>query len=131
MSSSRRRPAPPSSRGAPGCGAGGGRGRWRARALGTVQTYLEAAAPRVRCRSHGVVVAAVPWARHGAGHTRSFDDTVAWLAGHTSKSAVRELLRLAWRTVGAIITRVVADAEVGHDRLAGLVRIGIDEISHR
>jgi transposase len=36
-----------------------------------------------------VVVAAVPWARHGAGHTRAFDDTAAWLAVHTSKQAVR------------------------------------------
>ena len=38
---------------------------------------------------------------------------------------------LAWRTVGAIITRVVADAEATLDRLEGLRRIGIDEISHR
>jgi transposase len=77
-------------------------------------------------------VAAVSWARHGAGHTRAFDDTVAWLATRTSKSATAELMRVAWRTVGAIITRVVADreAEVG-DRLAGLRRIGIDEISYR
>jgi transposase len=47
-----------------------------------------------------VVVAAVPWARHGAGHTRAFDDTAAWLAVHTSKQAVRQLLRVAWATVG-------------------------------
>ena len=52
----------------------------------------------------------VPWVRHGAGHTRAFDDQVAWLATHTSKTAVVELMRVAWRTVGAIITRVVADA---------------------
>jgi transposase len=76
-------------------------------------------------------VAAVPWARHGAGHTLAFDDTVAWLAAHTSKSAVVSLMRLAWRTVGAIVGRVVADAVATSDRLAGLRRIGIDEISHR
>jgi hypothetical protein len=41
----------------------------------------------------------VPWARHGAGHTRDFDDLAAWLAVRTSKSAVCELLRIAklWR----------------------------------
>ncbi len=115
----------------PGYDAGDGRRRWRALDLGATRTYLEADAPRVHCRTHGVVVAAVPWARHGAGHSRAFDDTVAWLATRTSKSAVVALMRLAWRTVGAIITRVVADAEASADRLAGLTRIGIDEISHR
>ncbi len=50
-------------------------------------------------REHGVVVAAVPWARHGAGHTRAFDDTVAWLATPCSKSAVGALTRVARRTV--------------------------------
>ena len=115
----------------PGYDAGDGRRRWRALDLGTTKAYLEADAPRVRCPEHGVVVAAVPWARHGAGHTRTFDDTVAWLAAHTSKSAVGVLTRVAWRTVGAIITRVVADGRAVRDPLAGLARIGIDEISYR
>ena len=78
-----------------------------------------------------MVVAAVPWARHGAGHTRAFDDTAAWLAAHTSKQAVGELLRVAWATVGRIVTRVVADAEAALDRFAGLRRIGIDEVSYK
>jgi len=96
-----------------------------------VRAYLEAEAPRVCWPEHGVVVAAVPWARHGAGHTRAFDDTAAWLAVHTSKQAVGELLRVAWATVGRIVTRVVADAEASRDRLAGLRRIGIDEVSYK
>ena len=37
--------------------------RWRALDLGTVQALLEADHARVRCPEHGVVVAAVPWAR--------------------------------------------------------------------
>jgi transposase len=78
-----------------------------------------------------VTVAAVPWARHGAGHTRDFDDQAAWLAVHVSKSAVVELLRIAWRTVGAIVARVGADADATVDRFDGLVRIGIDEISYK
>jgi transposase len=110
---------------------GEGRRRWRALDLGVIRAYLEAEAPRVCCPEHGVVVAAVPWARHGAGHTRAFDDTAAWLAVHTSKQAVGELLRVAWATVGRIVTRVVADAEAGLDRFAGLRRIGIDEISYK
>src|SRR4029450_10081277 len=82
-------------------------------------------------RASGVVFAPARRARHGAGHTRAFDDTAAWLAVHTSKQAVRELLRVAWATVGRIITRVVADAEASRDRFAGLRRIGIDEISYK
>ncbi len=93
--------------------------------------WLEADAPGVNCRVHGPTVAAVPWARHGAGHTRDFDDTVAWLAVQCSKTAVTELLRVAWRTVGAIIIRVQADIEATVDRFDGLRRIGIDEISYK
>jgi hypothetical protein len=52
----------------------------------------------VSCPAHGVVVAAVRWARHGAGHTLGFDQTVAWLATVCAKSAVTDLLRIAWRT---------------------------------
>ena len=110
---------------------GVGRRRWRALDLGTTKVFVEANAPRVRCRAHGVTVAAVPWARHGARHTRDFDDLAAWLAVRTSKSAVMELLRVAWRTVGAIVTRVNADIDKMVDRLDGLRRIGIDEISYK
>jgi transposase len=110
---------------------GQGRRRWRALDLGTVRVELEAHAPRVSCRRHGPTVAAVPWARHGAGHTRVFDAQVAWLATQCSKTAITELMRIAWRTVGAIITRVWADVQAAHDRFAGLSRIGIDEISYK
>ena len=115
----------------PGSDLGAGRRRWRALDLGTVQAVLEADAPRVRCLEHGVVVAAVPWARHGAGHTRFFDDQVAWLAVACSKSTVMALMRVAWRTVGAIVTRVAEDAMAGVDRFGRLRRIGIDEISYK
>jgi transposase len=76
-------------------------------------------------------VAAVPWARHAAGHTYAFDEQVAWLATQCSKTAVTQLMRIAWRTVGTIITRVWADVEAVHDRFAGLRRIGIDEIAYK
>jgi transposase len=110
---------------------GGGRRRWRSLDLGAMRVVLEADAPRVRCRDHGVVVVQVPWARHGAGHTRAFDDTVAWLVTQASKTATSELLQIAWRTVGSIVTRVVADIDERVDRFAGLRRIGVDEISYK
>jgi transposase len=115
----------------PGYDAGEGPRRWRALDLGTIRAYVEADAPRVSCSEHAVVVAAVPWARHGAGHTRYFDDTVAWLATACSKTAVTQLMRIAWRTVGSIVTRVCAEVDRVVDRLAGLRRIGIDEISYK
>ena len=105
--------------------------RWRGLDLGTVPVLLVADLPRVRCPVHGVISAHVPWARHGAGHTIAFDQTVAWLATQTSKTAVTELLRIAWRTVGSIIARVWADVDALGDRLDGLTRIGIDEISYK
>ena len=110
---------------------GEGSRRWRALDAGAMKVFIEADAPRVNCRHHGVTVAWVPWARHGAGHTRAFDDQVAWLVTHTSKTAVVELMRIAWRTVGAIAARVVADAREVADPFDGLERIGIDEISYR
>jgi transposase len=110
---------------------GEGRRRWRGPDLGLLRSFLEADAPRVTCREHGVVVASVPWARHGARHTRVFEDTVAWMATRTSKSTLEVLLRIAWRTVGAIVTRVVAEGVAARDPLEGLRRIGIDEISYK
>ena len=114
---------------APGYDQGDGRRRWRALDLGRVRVFVEADAPRVCCPRHGIVVAAVPWARHGAGHTYAFDEQVAWLATQCSKTAVTQLMRVSWRTVGAIVARVWADVDSLVDRLAGLRRIGIDEIS--
>ena len=110
---------------------GEGRRRWRTLDLGGVRCYLEGDAPRVVCDIHGVIVAKMPWARHGAGHTRAFDDLVAWLAVQSSKTAVCELTRIAWASVGAIIARVVADARTARDPFDGLTRTGIDEISYK
>ncbi len=39
-------------------------------------------------------------------HTRDFDSMAAWLSVRTSKSATCQLLGVAWRAVGSIITRV-------------------------
>jgi transposase len=117
---------------APGYDRGEGRRRWRALDLGATRAFVEAEAPRVECQEHGVVVAAVPWARHGSWFTRAFEQQVAWLATQCSKSAVCELMPLSWLTVGPIIERVVADEQVARgDPLRGLKRIGIDELADR
>lgn len=110
---------------------GRGRRRWRDLDHGVLRVFLEAEAPRVACREHGVTAAAVPWARHGAGHTHAFDQQTAWMAAECSKTATAQLMRTSWRTVGNIVERFVADRDRHTDRLNGLRRIGIDEISHR
>ena len=115
----------------PGYDPGPGRRRWRALDAGTTRVFVEADAPRVACRTHGPTVSQVPWARHDTGHTRDFDAMAAWLAVRTSKSATCHLLRVAWRTIGAIVTRVNDDVAARVDRLEGLRRIGIDEISYK
>jgi len=115
----------------PGYDGGDGTRRWRTLDVGTTKAYLQAAAPRVECPEDGVVVAHVPWARPGAKHTWAFEDTCAWLAAHAAMSVLTVLLRIAWRTVAAIVTRVVADGRDTNDLLAGLTRIGIDEIAYR
>jgi transposase len=110
---------------------GDGRRRWRGLDLGTTMVFLEAAAPRVRCREHGVVVAAVPWARPGSAFTREFQDQVAWITVRTNRTAVGQLMRIAWRTVGHIVELVSQEARQRIDLLSGLRRIGIDEVSYR
>ena len=115
----------------PGYDRGDGRRRWRALDAGRLRVFVEAAAPRVCCVEHGPTVAAVPWARHGVGHTFDFDALVAWLAVRVAKSAVVELMRVAWRTVGAIVCRVNADIDAEVDRLEGLARVGIDEVAYK
>ncbi len=115
----------------PGYDQGDGLRRWRALDLGTTFAYVEALAPRVVCKRHGVIVAAVPWARHDSDFTRAFEDQCAWLVVNTSKQAVAELMRVVWRTVGAICARVAEEAAGRRDLLNGLRRLGIDEISVR
>jgi transposase len=110
---------------------GEGRRRWRGLDVGFTRFFVEAAAPRVSCQVHGVVVAQVAWARHGSRFLRAFEDQVAWLATQCSRQACSQLMRLDWETVGRIITRVVEETSRSLDRLDGLERIGIDEISWR
>ena len=110
---------------------GEGRRLWRASDLGTRMAFVEAEAPRVSCPRHGVVVARVPWARHDSRFTKDFEDQCAWLAVHVSKTTLADFARIAWRSVGRIIGRVVEERSAKVDRLEGLRKIGIDEVSFR
>lgn len=103
---------------------------WRHLDLGVWTVELRAMLRRLHCPTHGVVVEGVPFARPGAKLTRDFDDLLAWLATRMDKTAISRLCRVSWRTVGRACERVVA-TELDPERLDGLFRIGVDEISWR
>ena len=107
------------------------RRRWRGLDLGSTRVFIEAEVARVSCPEHGVIVERVPWAAHGSGFTLAFEEQAAWLVVECSKSAVAELMRIAWRTVGRILERVSQRLLKPRLQLMGLRRIGIDEISFR
>ncbi len=105
--------------------------RWRHLDLGATRLLLEAEIRRLYCRRcRRVRTEVVPWARPGARHSTDFEDVVAWLAQRVDKTTITKLLRCSWEAVAGIVTRVVAD-HVHPARLAGLYRIGVDEVSYR
>lgn len=110
---------------------GDGRRRWRGLDSGALRVYIEADAPRVACPEHGVVVAAVPWARHDVRFTRFFEDQAACKVARGPMSHACKELAIVWRTAAAICKRVCADRHAQSDPFSDLREIGFDEISIR
>ena len=106
---------------------------WRSMDFGPVAVRIGAKVPRVICPDHGVVTAAVPWAKPGSRFTTDFAFSAAWMVkGGLSKKKVAELLRIDWDTVGRLVDLVWRELEPDvKKRFDGLVRIGIDETSYR
>jgi transposase len=104
--------------------------RWRHLDLGGRLCELTMQRRRLRCPEHGVVTEAVGFARPGSRFTRDFEDLVVWLVTKADKTTVATFARVAWRTVGAMCQRVAGE-KLDPDRLAGLVDLGVDEISWR
>lgn len=104
---------------------------WRHLDFAGMEVTLRYRQRRVDCRACGGVRAElVPWADAGARFTRDFEDQAAYFAQVMDRTAASRLLRVAWRTVGQIISRVVARLGPA-DRLDGLEYVGIDELSYR
>ena len=104
--------------------------RWRHLGLGEIRLHLCYAPRRVACPACGIRTEQVPWAEAGSRFTRDFEEMVAYLTRVTDKTQVTRLMAIAWRTVGAIVERVVARKQ-DPERLSDLRWIGIDEFSHR
>lgn len=105
--------------------------RWRHLALWGHRIYLEGPIRRLRCPTcQAVRTERVPWARPGSDFTQPFEDVVGFLAQRLNKTAVAELVDVAWATVGRIAQRLVAEKLDAH-RFEGLRRIGVDEIAYR
>jgi transposase len=105
--------------------------RWRHLSVLGHQTFLESPIRRLVCPDcDRVVTEDVPWARPRSNFTRPFEDTVALLAQKLSKTAVCEMMRISWVTVGSIAERVVIE-KLDDDRLDHLRSIGVDEVSYR
>ena len=103
---------------------------WRHLDFGAAMVMLRVDLRRLECPTCGVVTEAVPFARHRSGFTRDLEDVAAYLATRTDKTTIARFLRLDWDSVGRICQRVAA-SELDPDRLAGLVTIGVDEVSWR
>jgi len=104
--------------------------RWRHLDFGEMKVHLRAQLRRVRCPRCGVTTELVPWAEPQSWFTHAFEQTAAYLTQSAAKTVVAEMMRIAWATVGGIVTRFVARHR-GDDPLAGLTHIGIDELSYR
>ncbi len=104
--------------------------KWRHLDLAGMRLDLRYSLRRVDCRRCGIVAEMVPWAEHDSAFTREFEDTVAYLTQRCDRTTVSAMLRIAWRSVGSIVARVVGRLGPA-DRLDGLTHIGIDELSYR
>ena len=122
------------------CGAKGtyydrGRGvrTWRSLDCEGHQVFLRSDTYRVYCpRCKAVHTNLVPWAPHRSCFTHRFEQVTTWIALQMDKSAASRYMRIAWITVGEIMSRVFESVSAGADSpLDGLVNIGIDETSYK
>jgi len=103
--------------------------RWRTLDVHGKRTFIESQVPRIICKEHGKITAAVRWAAHGDRFTAVFSLHAAWLAAQMPWTKAARELRVSWDAVENIVSRAAADTAPGRGRLAGLRRIGIDEKS--
>lgn len=104
--------------------------RWRHLDLGGHRLVLAMRRRWLSCPVHGWSPSRSRVARPGSGFTSDVEDLVVWLVTKADKTTVATVTRVAWRTVGAMCQRVSKE-KLDPGRLAGLVEVGVDEISWR
>ncbi|HEX5051501.1 MAG TPA: ISL3 family transposase [Planctomycetota bacterium] len=104
--------------------------RWRHLDFGAFEVHIEAALARVECERCGVVVEQVSWAEPESRFTVHFEELVGWLAQRCDKTAISTMMRIAWRTVGTILERVVVRRRQKID-WTKVTAIAVDELSFR
>lgn len=105
---------------------------WRSGDFNFNKVFLRCSTYRVTCPEHGVVTMQVPWAAHKSRFTYDFEQTVAWISLHCSKTVVSTFMRINWRTVGEILGRIKDRLDPDPtDRFNGLINIGVDETSYK
>ena len=89
--------------------------------------YIQDEMPKMRYRG-----AEVALGRPQKLTTRAFEDSCCWLVLLVSKLACQKLLRILWRWVSAICSRVLARLNLAQPpRTADLRWIGVDETSYK
>ena len=100
--------------------------------FGSVKVYVVAASNRVKCKEHGIITEAVSWAHHNSRFTKEMENQIAYLALNMNKTVVKNLMNIAWNTVGPILSRVKNRVEPdSRARYKNLRRIGIEETSYK
>jgi len=104
--------------------------RWRGPDWNGMHVQLLYTPYRVECPKHGVVTEWLPWSDGNTRQLASFNDEVTYQALHATRNAVAEFFDINWRTVGNCIAATHARIEPDvTDRLRGLKRISVDEVS--
>ncbi|MCP4036581.1 MAG: ISL3 family transposase, partial [bacterium] len=90
------------------------------------EAHLHARVPRVRCSEHGVLLAAVPWARSGSGFTLLFEAYVMLLSEQLPVAALGRFVRATDKRLWRVLDWHVADARERVD-MAQVSELVVDE----
>ena len=104
--------------------------KWRHLDFWQHRTELIARVPRTNCQEHGILQAAVPWARPGSGFTLMMEAMILLLGQQMSVSAVARHLAESDKRLWRVLEHYVMEAHAAKD-WSQVRRLMIDETSAR
>ena len=104
--------------------------KWRHLDFWQHRTELIARVPRTHCQEHGILQAAVPWARPGSGFTLMMEAMILLLGQQMSVSAAARHLGESDKRLWRVLEHYVMEAHLAKD-WSQLRRLMIDETSAR